>query len=196
MQIVQFKADRSIDIPVPKQAIPIQHYLRQPHRLVAALVDADRIKQVRDDEFCLTMRPLSFFGFNLQPTVFLRVWTEVDGTVRIASTNCEIRGIDYINQRFSLKLIGKLSPYEKQGQTYLQGRADLQVQVDLPPPLGFTPKAIVEAAGNSLLKSVLMTFKQRLMHQLLADYITWANTGVDITPALRESNSQSLLSLD
>lgn len=193
MQIVKFIAARSVDIAVPQQPLPIQHYLRQPHRIVRALVDANRIEQVSDDEFCLRMRTLSFFGFNLQPTVFLRVWTEVDGTVRVASTNCEIRGIDYIDRRFSLQLVGKLSPCEKQGNTYLQGRADLEVQVDVPPPLNFTPEAILESAGNSLLKSVLTAFKQRLMHQLIADYVTWSNTtvasdrshsGLDIRPLL------------
>jgi Protein of unknown function (DUF1997) len=181
MQIVQFKADRSVDIAVPKQPVPIQHYLRQPHRLVRSLADPSRITQVNDDEFCLTMRALSFFGFNLQPTVFLRVWADADGRVNLASTKCEIRGIDYIDRRFSLKLEGSLSPYEKAGNTYLQGCVDLEVRVDLPPPLGFTPRSIVEAAGNSLLKSILLTFKQRLMHQLLADYVTWANTGSQVT---------------
>jgi Protein of unknown function (DUF1997) len=189
MQIVKFTADRSIDIAVPKQPVPIQHYLRQPQRLVRALVDPNRIKQVGDDEFCLTMRALSFFGFNLQPTVFLRVWVELDGTVRIVSTHCEIRGIEYIDKRFSLKLEGSLSPSKRGENTYLQGTADLEVQVDLPPPLGFTPKAIVEAAGNSLLKSILLTFKQRLMHQLLVDYVTWANSGSE---AMDGMNSQSL----
>jgi hypothetical protein len=186
MQIVKFTADLSVDIAVPNQPIPIGHYLRQPHRLVRSLVDPNRIKQVNDDEFCLTMRTLSFFGLDLQPTVYLRVWTQADGTVRIASTHCEIRGIDYIDRRFSLKLIGKLSPYQKQAQTYLQGHADLAVKVDLPPPLNFMPNAIVESAGNSLLKSILLTFKQRLIHQLLADYSVWANTEPEA------SNSQSL----
>jgi hypothetical protein len=177
MQIVKFTADLSVDIAVPNQPIPIQHYLRQPHRLVRSLVDPHRIKQVGDDEFGLMMRTLSFFGLDLQPTVYLRVWTAADGTVCIESTHCEIRGIDYIDRRFSLKLLGKLSPHQKQSQTYLVGRADLTVKVDLPPPLNFMPRAIVESAGNSLLKSILMTFKQRLMNQLLADYIVWANTG-------------------
>jgi hypothetical protein len=194
MQIVKFTADRSIDIAVPKHPIPIQHYLRQPHRLIRSLVDPNRIKQVSDDEFCLTMRTLSFFGFELQPTVFLRVWTEADGTVQIASTHCEIRGIDYIDRRFSLELIGRLSPYQKQGDTYLTGRADLEVKVALPPPLSFTPKAIVESAGNSLLKSILLAFKQKLMHQLLADYVTWANSGaVSISPQAALDRSQTIL---
>jgi Protein of unknown function (DUF1997) len=72
-----------------------------------------------------------------------------------------------------------LSPNQKNGQTYLSGRADLEVQVVLPPPLSFTPKVIVESAGNSLLKSILIAFKQKLMHQLLADYVTWANAGTE-----------------
>jgi Protein of unknown function (DUF1997) len=177
MQIVTFTADRSVEIAVPKQPIPIQHYLRQPHRLVRSLVDSNRIEQVGDDEFCLTMRTLSFFGFELQPTVYLRVWTEVDGTVRIVSTNCEIRGIDYIDRRFSLELIGELVPHERQGRTYLTGMADLEVRVELPPPVSYMPRSIVESAGNSLLKGILNTFKQRLLNQLLADYVTWAQTG-------------------
>ena len=181
MQIVNFTADRSVEIAVPKHPIPIQHYLRQPHRLVRSLVDANRIRQVSDDEFCLTMRTLSFFSFDLQPTVYLRVWSEADGTVRIASTKCEIRGIDYIDRRFSLALVGKLSPCQQHGQTYLIGHADLEVRVDLPMPLSFMPKSIVESAGNSLLKSILITFEQRLMNQLLADYIDWANTGIKAT---------------
>jgi Protein of unknown function (DUF1997) len=176
MPIVKFTADRSVDIAVPSQTVPIQHYLRQPHRLISALVDPNRVKQVSEDEFCLTMRTISFCGFNIQPTVFLRVWAEADGTVRVVSTNCEIRGIDYIDRRFSLQLVGKLSPYERQGTVYLQGRADLEVQVDLPPPLNFTPQAIIESAGNSLLGGILTTFKQRLAHQLIADYVTWANS--------------------
>jgi Protein of unknown function (DUF1997) len=177
MQIVTFTADRSVEIAVPKQPIPIQHYLRQPHRLVRSLVDSNRIEQVGDDEFCLTMRTLSFFGFELQPTVYLRVWTEVDGTVRIVSTNCEIRGIDYIDRRFSLELVGELVPHERQGRTYLTGIADLEVRVELPPPVSFMPRSIVESAGNGLLKGILNTFKQRLLHQLLADYVAWAQTG-------------------
>lgn len=176
MQIVKFTADRSVNLPVTNQTVPIQHYLRQPHRLVRALVDADRLQQLGEDRFCLTMRPLSFFSFNIQPTVYLKVWSEADGVVRLQSTDCEIRGVEYINQRFSLELLGQLAPQEVRGQTYLQGRADLKVQVALPPPLWFTPKPIMETAGNGLLKSVLMTIEQRLMHQLLSDYAKWSAT--------------------
>ncbi len=186
MQIVKFTATRSVDIVVPPQSVPIQHYLRQPQRVVSALVDPSRITHSSDREFCLQMRTLHFFGLNIQPTVFLQVWAEPNGTVRVVSTKCEIRGIDYIDRRFSFNLSGTITPTERQGRTYLQGLAELAVQVDdLPIPLNFMPEAVLESAGNNLLKGILNTFKQRLEQQLIADYVTWAQTTIATKSELR-----------
>ncbi|MFB2895925.1 DUF1997 domain-containing protein [Aerosakkonemataceae cyanobacterium BLCC-F50] len=173
----RFDASQSVEIAVPQQPIPIQHYLRQPKRLVQALVDVNRIEQLSEEVFRLKMRPLAFMGLSIQPTVDMRVWADSDGVVNLESVACEIRGIEYINQRFALNLRGRLSPYQINGITYLKGKADLQVQVELPPPFWLTPKPILETTGNGLLKSVLLTIKHRLMQQLLLDYATWAKTG-------------------
>ena len=178
---VRFLASQSVKIAVPDQQIPIQHYLRQPKRLVSALVDATRLEQLSQDCFRLKMRPLSFMMLTIQPTVDLRVWTLSDGTLRLKSIGCEIRGVEYINERFALNLFGRLSPCEIEGIPHLKGIADLEVQVELPPPLQFTPKPILETTGNGLLKSVLVTVKQRLMHNLLVDYRHWAAEQTDIS---------------
>jgi hypothetical protein len=172
---IRFTAFQAVEMAVADQPIPIQHYLRQPHRLVSALAASSQIEQLGDELFRLKMRPLTFMMLSLQPTVDMRVWTEPDGTVHLRSTHCEIRGIEYINQRFSLNLFGKLHPIQINGSTQLVGRADLEVKVDLPPALMFTPRPIMETTGNGVLKSVLLTVKQRLMHHLLADYYKWAN---------------------
>jgi Protein of unknown function (DUF1997) len=176
---VKFTAQQSLDLTVAEHGVPIAHYLRQPRRLVNALVDRNQIEYVSDRLFCLKMRPISFLHFTLQPTVEMQVWSEADGTLHIQSTGCEIRGIDYINQRFHLDLVGKLIPTAAVGKAHLCGLAELAVQVDLPPALMFTPRPILEAAGNSLLKSVLLTVKQRLSHQLLIDYSQWAQAESD-----------------
>lgn len=171
----QFVASQSVEIAVPEQPVPIQHYLRQPQRLVYAIADHHRIEQLSNDCYRLTMRPLDFMSLNFQPTVDLKVWAESDGTVHLTSVRCEIRGLDYINQRFALDLKGKLYPCQNNGVTQLKGRADLKVSVDIPMPFSFTPKPILETTGNGLLKSVLVRIKQKLMHQLLLDYRQWAN---------------------
>ena len=124
------------------------------------------------------MRPLDFMSLRFQPTVDLKVWADSDGTVHLTSTGCEIRGLDYINQRFALNLKGKLYPCQNQGITQLKGQADLEVSVDVPFPFSLTPKPILETTGNSLLKSVLVRIKQKLMHQLLLDYREWASDDI------------------
>ena len=175
----RFIASQSVDMAVPEQAVPIQHYLRQPQRLVRALVDSSRMEQLSEDRFRLKMRPLSFMTLSIQPIVDLKVWAESDGTVHLNSVGCEIRGVEYINDRFALNLIGKLVPCQSNGRTYLKGIANLEVQVELPPPFWFTPKPLLEATSNGLLKSVLLTIKQRLMHQLISDYCLWASSGTN-----------------
>lgn len=180
----RFLASLSVQIAVPEQPIPIQHYLRQPQRLVRALVDPSQIEQLGEENFRLKMRPLSFLTLTIQPTVDMRVWSEAGGTVRLRSTGCEIRGIEYINQRFALHLVGQLYPVQIDNLTHLKGRADLEVQVELPPPLWLTPTPILEATGNGLLKSVLLTIKQRLMYQLLSDYQRWATADTENVPSI------------
>jgi hypothetical protein len=171
--LTSFSACQTVELVVPEAPIPIQHYLRQPQRLVQALVDPSRTEQLSPECFRLKMRPLHFMMLSVQPTVDMRVWADPDGTIHLRSIGCEIRGVEYINQRFNLELVGQLVPQLQGETTRLRGRADLKVQVDLPPPLLLAPKPLIETTGNGLLRSVLLTIKQRLMHQLLQDYRTW-----------------------
>jgi Protein of unknown function (DUF1997) len=176
----RFNASQSVEIAVPDERVPIQHYLRQPRRLVNALVDRTRTEQLSDDCFRLKMRPLQFMMLSIQPTVDMRVWAQSDGTINLESVACSILGVDYINDRFALNLKGKLYVHQSSGVTYLKGKADLEVQVELPPPFWLTPKPILEATGNGLLKSVLLGVKQRLMYQLLLDYRRWATSETEV----------------
>ncbi len=190
---LRFNASQSVFLAVPhlpgEGRSSICHYLRQPRRLVGALVDPSRLEVLGADRFRLKMRPLSFLHLSIQPTVDLQVWTETDGTVYLRSVGCEIRGVEYINQRFALDLVGELRPVEDGAQTRLVGEARLEVRVDLPPMLWLTPVPLLEATGTGLLKSVLLTVKQRLSAQLLEDYRRWLQSGVSTpAPHLRPSS--------
>ena len=183
METVRFTSSESINLSVPQENTPIQHYLRQPQRLVSAIANSNLMTQLSENRFHLKMRPLNFLDmYHFQPSVVLKVVADSNGTVTLTSENCKILGNDYINDRFGMNLKGKLYPVEKNGQVYLEGRADLNVDVDLPPPLWFTPRPMLETTGNGLLKSVLMRIKQKLMNQLLADYRQWANQPTTAKP--------------
>lgn len=193
MQNLRFTASETLEIAVEEQNIPIQHYLRQPQRLVRAIADPKLMESLPDNRYRLKMRSLNFMNlYSFQPTVILKVWTTNDGTVQLQSESCEIRGIDYINQRFSLTVTGKLAPIEHQGKTYLKGRSDVTVTVDLPPLLWLTPTPILEVTGNSLLKSVLLRIKQRILSHLLSDYRHWSDSSTNKKSSTQLSNVRTV----
>ena len=194
---IQFKASESLALPVKDAPIPIHHYLRQPKRLVKAIADPKLMEPLSDCRFRLKMRSLNIMDiYHLQPTVILGVWSDSKGTIFLRSEDCEIRGIDYINDRFALTLKGKLVPRNKEGKTHLEGQANLMVEVDLPPPLLLSPKPLLQVTGNGLLKGVLSRIKQRLLNQLLQDYYHWVDAQLDSTnehqlPAFNQHYTES-----
>ncbi|PSN19617.1 hypothetical protein C7271_06325 [filamentous cyanobacterium CCP5] len=181
--MVKFEAEQSIKFWVENQSIALHHYLKQPQRLVKALVDANQVEVLAPDQFRLKMRPMRFLMLSIQPVVDLRVWSGELGRVFLKSTGCQIRGCDYIGQRFALHLDGFLESESHGAQTQLQGTAFLQVDVDIPSALALTPRPVIEMAGNSLLKGVLQTMKQRLCWRLISDYQKWC-TDMPTAPAL------------
>ncbi|NEQ98204.1 MAG: DUF1997 domain-containing protein [Cyanothece sp. SIO2G6] len=193
---VHFTASQSVDMAVSEQQVPIHHYLRQPQRVVQSLVDPTRTTHLGDNTFRLRMRPLNFLFLSIQPTVDMKLWSDTDGTVHLRSVGCKVQGIEYVNQRFKLVLNGRLAPETHGSEIRLRGAAHLAVQVDIPPALMLTPLPIIEATGNGLLKSILLTIKQRLMYQLLADYQRWATSRAEdvksAAPGLLPSDQLSL----
>jgi hypothetical protein len=169
----RFTASQGVEITVPEHPIHITNYLRQPQRVVNALAASSQIEPLGGEDYRLKMRPLNFMTLRIQPVVDMRVWADETAAINLQSIACELRGIDYVNDKFSLDLKGKLFPELQYGSTYLKGKATLAVEVELPPPFTFTPRPLLETAGNGLLLSVLSTIKQRLLHQLLSDYQAW-----------------------
>ncbi len=187
---ISFSASENLQLAVPEKSVSIKHYLRQPQRLVRAIANPRLMTQLEKERFELRMNPLNFMEmYHFQPVVVLKVWSSSGGTVYLRSESCKIEGNNYINERFALNVTGKLSPQEQKGKTCLVGRADLEVQVDLPPMLQFTPNMILEKAGNGLLKSVLLRIKQTIKSQLLQDYQQWLS---DNSFSKNSSNSSNL----
>ncbi|MDB9316053.1 DUF1997 domain-containing protein [Spirulina sp. CS-785/01] len=180
---ISCEAVEPVTIPVEEESIPIQHYLRQPHRLVNAIADPRLMEELGNDCYRLKMRELNLLNlYHFQPTVVLKVWSDSEGTVYLQSQSCEIRGIDYINDRFWLNVQGKLAVREQDGKIKLKGKAITKVTVDVPPMLLLAPGHLLENAGNSLVKSVLMRIKQRLLSHLIEDYRQWARDEQTPTP--------------
>jgi len=171
---LQFSGCQTLQIPLPEDATPIHNYLRQPQRLVRALVDPTRVEVLEDGAFRLKMRPLNFLHLSVQPTVDIVVWSSDRGTMYLKSTACQIKGFDYIDKRFALSLVGYLRPDLGPETRVLSGRADLEVAINSPTFLSLAPRPLLISTGNSLVKRILLTMKHRLASHLLLDYRQWS----------------------
>ena len=172
--MLTLQAQQSVTLAVTEQSIPIYHYLRQPRRLVHALVNPHQVSDLGDGVFRLRMRTVTFLMLHIQPVVDLALRVRDNGRISLQSVGCELQGNPFINQHFELELWGYLQPCPQGAVTSLSGTAQLAIRVELPPILRLTPRSLLETTDNQLLKGLLLTMKQRLMRQLVADYHQWA----------------------
>jgi hypothetical protein len=168
-----FSSSESLSLNIPNQSVPLRKYLRQPQQLVNALMGPNQVLVLGHQRFRLFLRDITFFMLHVQPIVDLYIIADINGKLFLKSTRCEIKGSKYIDQHFSLTLTGYLEPIDQSNSTLLIGQADLKVEVEMPPILQITPKALVQATGNHVISSTLQAMKQRLSCQLSANYKVW-----------------------
>ena len=170
-----FFVSQRLRLNVVNEAIPIEHYLRQPQRIVAAITDSSRVEQLSLSRFRLRLRALQFMMLRFQPLAELEVRAQDDGSIHLKSEKCEVEGAEFLQDSLSLQLTGKLSPQRVGPTTELVGHADLSVEVDVPPPLELVPDPVLQRTGTAFLNGILLTIKRRLERQLVRDYRRWAN---------------------
>jgi hypothetical protein len=68
------------------------------------------------------------------------------------------------------------TPQRQADYTELQGQADLQIHLELPPPIRFLPASVLDRTGRTFLSGILGTIKHRIERQLVEDYRAWVAT--------------------
>ncbi|MEM1310938.1 MAG: DUF1997 domain-containing protein [Cyanobacteria bacterium P01_H01_bin.153] len=166
---------------IARCSVPLSHYLKQPRRLVHALMNPEQVEELSPDTFRFYLRGFQFLMLNIRPVVDLYIDVSQDRRLTVRSIDCKIQDNEFVSRKFSLDLAGQLQLTERDGFTELDGEVDLAITVELPPILAMTPYSLLETTGNQILRGVLMTIKQRLMRQLAADYAAWSRQQSAIT---------------
>lgn len=189
--MLQLSAQQSVNLEVPQGRVPLRHYLRQPRRLMYALMNPNQVEELGGDCFRLKLRAIQFLMLSICPVVDLHIDSSRERYLRVKSVACRIEGNEFVNERFRLALSGILALQTRGEMAQVEGYAKLAIAVDLPPVLQFTPKSLLEVTGNSILQGILMTMKQRLMRQLIVDYELWNAQQTSQQPALLSRNVAS-----
>jgi Protein of unknown function (DUF1997) len=184
-----FQATDSIAIAIPKQSISIDHslaqYLQYPEHLVDALQAQSEIQILAQSKaktlvsFRFGLEPLVFLQMRISPTVDLDAWSVNGGMLYLQSQSSKVKvelfGIEIPTVDFQLDLKGEI--YCEADS--LIGNASLSIRVEVPPPVSFTPEATLQSTGDHLVSNVLRSLKQRLLEQLLKNYLLWVEAQVN-----------------
>jgi len=179
--MLRLGSQQSAHMQIARHSVPLSHYLKQPRRLVHALMNPAQVEELSLDTFRFHLRGFQFLMLNIRPVVDLQIDVSQDHLLTVRSVGCKIRGNEFVDKQFSLDLKGKLYLHEREEMTVLDGQVNLAIAVGLPPMLSMTPNSLLETTGNQILKGVLSTMKQRLMRQLAADYERWSRQQANAT---------------
>lgn len=171
--MLRLASHQTANMQIARRAVPLSHYLKQPRRLVNALMNPDQVEELSPDTFRFHLRGFQFLMLNIRPVVDLQIDVSQDQVLIVRSVDGKIEGNQFVDRQFSLDLQGQLRLQEQESHTDLEGDVNLAIAVGLPPILSMTPQALLETTGNQILRGVLNTIKQRLMHQLASDYERW-----------------------
>ena len=190
--MLRLASQQTAQMQIPRRSVPLSHYLKQPRRLVHALMNPAQVEELSPDTFRFHLRGFEFLMLSIRPVVDLQIDVSQDHQLTVQSVGCKIRGNEFVDKQFSLDLQGQLNLQERQDTTELNGNVNLAIAVGLPPVLEMTPRSLLETTGNQILRGVLNTMKQRLMRQLAADYERWSRQQVEgDTPQLSLNSSTS-----
>ena len=172
---IRFQAVEIVQLPVPDASVPIQAYLQDIDCLVGAIADPQLTEKLGDEKYRLKMQPIGFLDlYQFQPIVTLRIHCDRHHTVHLKSMDYQLRGLENFMTGFHLTLNGTLMPVTLKDHLILQGRAELDVLFNVPPPLRLIPKSLLKRTGDRLLGEVLQRIKHQILTQLIRDYQTWA----------------------
>ena len=162
-----FSACQKLQLPVDANANRLPAYLNHEDRVVGALLDPSQLEPLGPGHYRYTVTKLQVFQLQIQPVVEI-VAVTAPQSILLQARDCELEGLGIVDD-FRLTLESHLEATA----TGLEGEARLSVSVSQPPLLRLIPAAVLEATGRSLLAGILLSIKNRVGQQLLADFEAW-----------------------
>ncbi len=162
-----FSACQQLQLPVDHNADRLPAYLNQEDRVVSALLDPSQLEPLGPGHYRYTVTKLQVFQLQIQPIVEIVAVSESQ-SILLEAKDCELEGLGIVDD-FRLTLESHLEATA----TGLEGEARLTVSVSQPPLLRLIPAGVLEATGRSLLAGILLSIKNRVGQQLLADFQAW-----------------------
>eukprot|EP00897_Mesotaenium_endlicherianum_P007891 jgi/Mesen1/712/ME000109S_10934 len=185
---VNFSSELMTDIPLRELfQVPFEDYMSDKERLVEAFFpDRQRCERLNDEVWRVQLLPINFFFLTVRPIIDMRIWTpepsqaplrivgKPSGLLCLQAVRWDLQGIPVKPENFILGVNGALYVERPPSGPRLRGVMGLSVSIAVPDSLMFVPRGSIESVGNSLLRQLTASMKEKVNNKVLADYALYA----------------------
>jgi len=162
-----FEARQKLDLPVMSNPDRLAEYLLQQERVVGAMLDSKKLTLLYPGSYRYNVTSFKVFQLEVNPVVSIAA-VNSEGKLCMYATDSELDGLGLVDD-FELTLNATLEVTSRG----LEGEALLGVTVSPPPLLKLIPRQVLESTGQSILSTILIGIKARVMQQLVDDFTNW-----------------------
>ena len=131
------------------------------------------VRAVDDQTYVLTLGKFGNFGFEIEPTIALKLLPQKSRVYRIETVNTAAYSIDLHNYYdVDFKATMQLLPGESEqpDNTIVQWDLNLSVWVRLPKVITMLPEKLVQSSGDHLLRQIVRQISRRLTWKVQEDF--------------------------
>ena len=160
----------------------VAHYLDDHQSWFKRCASPMQVEAIDQQSYSLTLGRFGNFGFEVEPTIALRLLPQQEGiyrieTVRTVPQPLALRNHYDVDFRAGMRLI------PEQENTSVQWDLDLKVWIRLPKVIAMLPDQLVQSSGDHLLKQIVRQISRRLTWKVQEDF--HASRGLSCPPRQR-----------
>ncbi len=131
------------------------------------------VRAVNHQTYALTLGQFANFGFEIEPTIALKLLPQLSRVYRIETEAMISQSID-LNKHYDVdfKATMHLLPcdLDQSAKTIVQWDLDLSVWVRLPRVITMLPETLVQSSGDHLLRQIVRQISRRLTWKVQEDF--------------------------
>ena len=160
----------------------VVRYLNDHQRWFERCAQPMQVSALDQQSYALTLGRFGNFGFEVEPTIALRLLPEDDKLYRIETVRVVPQSLA-IGDHYDVDFQASMQLIDQNSTTSVQWELDLSIWIRLPKVITMLPEQLVQSSGDHLLRQIVRQISRRLTWKVQEDF--HANHGINCPPRRR-----------
>ena len=157
-------------------------YLNDHQRWFERCAQPMQVSALDQQSYALTLGRFGNFGFEVEPTIALRLLPEDEQLYRIETVRTVPQSLA-LRDHYDVDFQASMQLIDQNSTTSVQWDLDLSVWIRLPKVITMLPEQLVQSSGDHLLRQIVRQISRRLTWKVQEDF--HASHGLDCPPRRR-----------